>query len=62
MKKLKLSVETGQVQTYAEREGARQDVFNYIEMFYNPKRRHSFNNGLSPVDFERQYFERLASV
>jgi putative transposase len=31
-------------------------------MFYNPKRRHSFSNGLSPVDYERQYFERLASV
>jgi len=48
--------------TYADREDARQDVFNYIEMFYNPKRRHSFSNGLSPVDYERQYFERLASV
>jgi len=24
-------------------------------MFYNPKRRHSSNDGLSPVEFERQY-------
>ncbi len=24
---------------YADREEARQDVFDYIEMFYNPKRR-----------------------
>ena len=48
--------------TCADRENARQDVFNYIEMFYNPKRRHSLTNGLSPVDFERQYFARLASV
>lgn len=47
---------------YADREEARQDVFNYIEMFYNPKRRHSFSKGLSPVEYERQYFERLASV
>ncbi len=45
--------------TYADREEARQDVFDYIEMFYNPKRRHSFNNGLSPVECEKQYFERL---
>jgi len=48
--------------TYAGREEARQDVFDYIEMFYNPKRRHSFNNGLSPVECEKQYFERLKSV
>lgn len=34
---------------------ARGDVFDYIEMFYNPKRRHSSNDGLSPVEFERQY-------
>ena len=48
--------------TYVDREEARQDVFDYIEMFYNPKRRHSFNNGLSPVECEKQYFERLKSV
>lgn len=48
--------------TYADREEARQDVFHYIEMFYNPKRRHGFNNGLSPVEYEQQYFERLKSV
>ncbi|KKF86079.1 transposase, partial [Stenotrophomonas maltophilia] len=24
-------------------------------MFYNPKRRHSPNDGLSPVEFEKQY-------
>ncbi|WP_373889453.1 IS3 family transposase, partial [Massilia sp. TS11] len=34
---------------YATREEARQDVFDYIEMFYNPKRRHGFNGRLSPV-------------
>ncbi len=48
--------------TYADREEARQDVFDYIEMFYNPKRRHSFNNGLSPIECKKQYFERLKSV
>jgi putative transposase len=34
--------------TYATREAARSDVFNYIEMFYNTRRRHDFNNQLSP--------------
>lgn len=36
---------------------ARADVFNYIEMFYNPKRRHGSNGGLSPVEFEKQLVE-----
>ncbi len=38
--------------TYPTREAARQDVFDYIEMFYNPKRKHTNNGMLSPVDFE----------
>ena len=41
---------------------AKQDVFDYIEMFYNPKRRHSVSAGMSPVEYEKQYFERLESV
>ena len=32
----------------------RQDVFDYIEMFYNPKRKHVRNGMLSPVEFEKQ--------
>jgi hypothetical protein len=31
---------------------ARRDVFNYIEMFYNSKRRHVYANSVSPVEFE----------
>jgi putative transposase len=38
--------------TYPNRKAARQDVFEYIEMFYNPKRKHTNNGMLSPVDFE----------
>jgi len=29
-------------------------VFDYIEMFYNPKRKHVRNGMPSPVDFEKQ--------
>ncbi len=29
-------------------------MFDYIEMFYNPKRKHANNGMLSPVNFERQ--------
>jgi putative transposase len=36
--------------TYLTRNAARQDVFDYIEMFYNPKRKHTNNGMLSPVD------------
>ena len=39
---------------YPTREAARADVFDYIEMFYNPKRRHGSNAGLSPVQYEQQ--------
>ena len=48
--------------TYPDRESARRDVFDYIEMFYNPKRRHGYNNRLTPVEYEKQFSERLQSV
>ncbi len=40
--------------TYKTRDEARQDVFDSIEMFYNPVRKHVRNGMLSPVEFERQ--------
>ena len=40
---------------YPSREAARADVFDYIEMFYNPKRRHGSNGGVSPVEFELRH-------
>ena len=48
--------------TYKTRAEARQDVFNYIEMFYNPKRKHVRNGMLSPVEFERQQNMRTEGV
>ena len=48
--------------TYKTRENARQDVFDYIELFYNPKRKHSNNGMLSPTDFERQQKKKLQGV
>jgi len=29
-------------------------VFEYIELFYNPKRKHTNNGMLSPVDYENR--------
>ena len=40
--------------TYRTRDDAQADVFDYIERFYNPKRRHSTIGFLSPMEFERQ--------
>jgi hypothetical protein len=36
---------------------ARRGVFDCIEMFYNPKRRQGYNQGLAPVEFEKQHFQ-----
>ena len=44
------------------REEARMELFEYIELFYNPRRRHSNNNGLSPMAYEKQYHEKLLDV
>ena len=38
---------------YKTRQEARQGVFDYIELFYNPKRRHTNKGLLSPAAFER---------
>ena len=39
---------------YRSRDAARADVFDYIERFYNPVRRHSTIGYLSPLEFERK--------
>ena len=39
---------------YRTRDAARADVFDYVERFYNPTRRHSTLGHLSPMEFERQ--------
>jgi putative transposase len=38
---------------YTTRNAARADVFDYIERFYNPIRRHSTLGNISPIAFER---------
>lgn len=39
---------------YRSRNEAKADVFDYIERFYNPKRRHSTIGYMSPMEFERK--------
>ncbi len=38
---------------YRSREQAKSDVFDYIERFYNPTRRHSTLGYVSPIEFEK---------
>jgi putative transposase len=38
---------------YRSREQARADAFDYIERFYNPRRRHSTLGYVSPIEFEK---------
>ncbi len=41
------------LESYATRQEARQSVFEYIELFYNTRRRHSALGYLSPEEFEQ---------
>ncbi|MEI7240337.1 IS3 family transposase [Pectobacterium brasiliense] len=47
---------------YGTREEARSDIFDYIEMFYNSRRRHGSSDQMSPNEYEQQYHQRLGSV
>ena len=47
---------------YRTRDQARADVFDYIERFYNPRRRHSTIGYLSPMQFEREQGVSLSCV
>ncbi len=49
-----LKIERIRRKTYRTRELAKADVFDYIECFYNPRRRHSTLGYLSPIAFEEQ--------
>lgn len=39
---------------FVTREAARQEIFNYIEIWYNRKRRHSSLGYISPAEFEEK--------
>ncbi len=48
-----MKIERTERKTYRTRDQAKADV-DYIERFYNPRRRHSTIGYLSPVAFEKQ--------
>jgi len=50
-----LKNERGYHEDYRTRSQARQSIFEYIEVFYNRKRRHASLNYMTPVEYEENY-------
>jgi putative transposase len=46
-------------QSYRTREEAKRSIFEYIASFYNSKRIHSTNDYMSPMAYERRYYDEL---
>ena len=49
-----LKVELIHGKLYDTRQEAKADIFEFIEVFYNRQRRHSYLGYLSPADFEKK--------
>lgn len=49
-------------QPWSTRQMLRSAIFEYIEGFYNRRRRHSTLGYLSPVDYERRWYTQLQPV
>lgn len=50
-----LKGELAEGRSYGTRDEAKQDIFKYIELYYNRVRMHSTLGYMSPVEYERQY-------
>jgi len=50
-----LKLERTNRKRYVTRDEARADVFDYVERFYNPRRRHSTLGLVSPDQFEQAW-------
>jgi len=46
---------------YITRDAARNDIVDYIEMFYNSRRRHSSLGYMSPKEFEKKWLLKKAA-
>ncbi|AME02576.1 transposase [Moraxella osloensis] len=47
---------------YLSRDEAKSDIFEYIEMFYNSKRRHSSIGQRSPLEYEMTHQQMAKCV
>ncbi|WP_374723322.1 transposase, partial [Calidifontibacillus erzurumensis] len=46
-------------ESYETREQAKRSIFEYIVNFYNSKRIHSAINYMSPIAFEKLYYNQI---
>jgi putative transposase len=56
-----LKSELAAAQPWPTRQAARTAVFDFIECWYNPRRRHSTLDYLSPIDYERRWQHEQAA-
>jgi putative transposase len=56
----KLKTEWMTADCYATHTEARSELFKYIEIFYNRKRRHAAIDYQSPIQYEQEYAEQFA--
>ena len=54
-----LKTELTSHEDYQTRTDAKQSIFEYIEVFYNRQRRHSFLNYMTPVEYEKKYVSKF---
>jgi putative transposase len=47
---------------YRTQEEAKSSIFEYIEVFYNRKRSHSALKYVSPIQFEKKFYEKQKST
>jgi putative transposase len=47
---------------YSTRNDAKAEIFNFIEMFYNPKKCRSHTGDVSLVQFKEAYFPELQTL
>jgi len=40
--------------TYQTRDQAKQEIFDYVELFYNGQRKHSYLDYMTPLQFEKR--------
>jgi len=47
---------------YSTPNDAKGEIFNFIEMFYNPKKHHFHTDSILATKFEKAYFSELKTV
>jgi len=57
-----LKTELVYTRRFATRAEAREAIFEYIEVFYNRRRRHSTIGYMSPMDFEMQFNQEMSTA